>query len=797
MKGVFSKANYVFLFEPDHFEQVFRDEDAKDTYPIRPGFEVLRYYREVLKKSTLNGVYGLTASQGLHWKQFRTKVNPVLLKRNNIKIYARGLDNIAEESVSRIAKLNDQKDFQWEFELEIKKWALESVALIGLGTRLGCLKDDLKIDDPASQLMQCVEDIIELTYQLEIMPSPWRYISTPNYRRIIEVFELQWKGHDIPEADKSIIEKLLAIDEKEKENSPYLRACLKEALRIYHVVPINMRRTTKEHVVGGYHIPKGEFLPERWLVDKNDPLYYGNTHPMVSLPFGFGTRSCIGRRIAELEIDIFVKRLLDTFKITWEGPPANLENVNTRPLSAQANSEEVKPFSAMPGLSSLPIIGPLQHFLPVIGEIGPDAQLFNKLGDLSAKYGPIMQMKGVFARGHFVFLFEPEHFDQVYRAEESSPLRPGFESLTYYREEIKKSTFDGVYGLTTAQGRKWRDFRTKVNPAMLKPKIIKLYAPGLEQIADELVARITKLKDQGDFLDNNFEHEITKWSLESVALVGLGSRLGCLSEDLTNDHPASKLMKCAKDMLDLAFKLEFMPSPWRYISTPAYKKIIKVFDTQWEISEMFINLAKKTINERGHDIPDEDKSIIEKLLSIDEKVAFAVMSLLYRLAVNPEAQEKLRQEIRSKESNRYLKACLKESLRIWHVIPANLRRTSKEHVVGGYQIPKGVDVIAPNQYLSNLDKHYPRAKEFLPERWLVEKHHLLYHGNTHPMVSLPFGFGVRSCIGRRIAELEIEILMKRLLDVYEVSWEGPPVKLVTKLANALEKPLRFRFKPAK
>lgn len=72
------------------------------------------------------------------------------------------------------------------------------------------------------------------------------------------------------------------------------------------------------------------------------------------------------------------------------------------------------------------------------------------------------------------------------------------------------------------------------------------------------------------------------------------------------------------------------------------------------------------------------------------QVTFAFTSLLYRLAVNPEAQDKLREEIRSKETNRYLKACLKESLRIWHVIPANLRRTSKEHVVGGYQIPKGV-----------------------------------------------------------------------------------------------------------
>lgn len=94
--------------------------------------------------------------------------------------------------------------------------------------------------------------------------------------------------------------------------------------------------------------------------------------------------------------------------------------------------------------------------------------------------------------------------------------------------------------------------------------------------------RITKLKDQGEYLEINFEREITKWSLESVALVGLGSRLGCLSDDLTEDHPASKLMKCAKDIMDLAFKLEFMPNPWRYIATPAYKKIIKAYDTQWE-----------------------------------------------------------------------------------------------------------------------------------------------------------------------------------------------------------------------
>lgn len=36
---------------------------------------------------------------------------------------------------------------------------------------------------------------------------------------------------------------------------------------------------------------------------------------------------------------------------------------------------------------------------------------------------------------------------------------------------------------------------------------------------------------------------------------------------------------------------------------------------------MYINKAKQAINDRGHDVPEEDKSIIEKLLAIDEKVA--------------------------------------------------------------------------------------------------------------------------------------------------------------------------------
>ncbi|CAH2096223.1 unnamed protein product [Euphydryas editha] len=483
----------------------------------------------------------------------------------------------------------------------------------------------------------------------------------------------------------------------------------------------------------------------------------------------------------------------------------------TLPYSTSTKNN-IQPFESIPGLSSLPILGPIHHFIPGIGSVGLRANFCDLSKVLYEKYGSIVKLDGVFARASMVILYEPEHFDQVYRSEDTLPSRPGFETLLYYRTKLRKSVSNGIYGLTVAEGTQWRDFRTKVNQALLKLKLVKLYAPALEEIAGDMVARLKRLQENDNYLDQHFDLEITKWSLESVAVVGLGTRLGCLDDGLTEDHPARILIKCSQDILELSWKLEFFPSLWKYYPTRNFKKMMNTLDLQWDASVKFIKEAKIKINERGHDILEEDKSVIERLLAIDDNVAimmanemlfagidtvgYATTCLLYNLAMNQNVQDKLRDDIYLSEQNsRYLRACLKESLRLFAVLPANLRRTTKDHVVGGYHIPKGIDVIAPNEFLSKMEKHYYRANEFLPERWLVEKSDPLYYGNCHPMVTLPFGFGIRSCVGRRIAELEIEIFIKRLLRDVKVTWQGPPVKVVTKVFNSFKKPYCFKFKP--
>lgn len=56
---------------------------------------------------------------------------------------------------------------------------------------------------------------------------------------------------------------------------------------------------------------------------------------------------------------------------------------------------------------------------------------------------------------------------------------------------------------------------------------------------------------------------------------------------------------------------------------------------------------------------------------------------------------------------------------------------------------------------------FPDPESFRPHRWL-RKNKAGVPGVQHPFGSVPFGYGVRSCLGRRIAELEMQLLLVRV-----------------------------------
>ena len=66
-------------------------------------------------------------------------------------------------------------------------------------------------------------------------------------------------------------------------------------------------------------------------------------------------------------------------------------------------------------------------------------------------------------------------------------------------------------------------------------------------------------------------------------------------------------------------------------------------------------------------------------------------------------------------------------------------------------------------YSSGRDeKNFPDPNSFLPSRWYRDAESGNYKGVHSPYASLPFSMGARSCIGRRIAEVQIILTVAKV-----------------------------------
>lgn len=104
-------------------------------------------------------------------------------------------------------------------------------------------------------------------------------------------------------------------------------------------------------------------------------------------------------------------------------------------------------------------------------------------------------------------------------------------------------------------------------------------------------------------------------------------------------------------------------------------------------------------------------------------------------------------------------------------------------------------MILATRAIALQEVHFERTAEFIPERWLKENNdpqcpHVM---DSHPFAYLPFGFGPRICIGKRFAELEIEVLVARLMREFRVEWNHPDLKFKSTLVNIPDGPLKFKF----
>lgn len=112
-----------------------------------------------------------------------------MLQPKTVRTYIEPVDGVVQDFIERIKSIRDeQNEVPKDFQNEMNKWALETVGIISLDTRLGVLGDIPKDSDP-QKLIQCVHDFFHLSFELEFLPSIWRYYKTPKFQQMMETLD--------------------------------------------------------------------------------------------------------------------------------------------------------------------------------------------------------------------------------------------------------------------------------------------------------------------------------------------------------------------------------------------------------------------------------------------------------------------------------------------------------------------------------------------------------------------------------------------------------------------------------
>jgi cytochrome P450 len=173
-----------------------------------------------------------------------------------------------------------------------------------------------------------------------------------------------------------------------------------------------------------------------------------------------------------------------------------------------------------------------------------------------------------------------------------------------------------------------------------------------------------------------------------------------------------------------------------------------------------LSLLLQATDEDGR--PMSDQELRDELVTVigagHETTATALSWAFERLLRNPAVLDRLTRSL--PDGDEYLDAVIKETLRMRPVILDAARRVTREIELGGYRIPAGALLILSAAAIQFREDLHPSPDEFRPERFLEQP--------PESYTWLPFGGGVRRCIGAAFAQFEMRVVMRAILERAEL-----------------------------
>jgi cytochrome P450 len=179
-----------------------------------------------------------------------------------------------------------------------------------------------------------------------------------------------------------------------------------------------------------------------------------------------------------------------------------------------------------------------------------------------------------------------------------------------------------------------------------------------------------------------------------------------------------------------------------------------------------LSLLLQATHEDGSPMSDVElrDELVTLLVAGHETTATALSWAVERLARDPERLGRLRDEVAAGE-DAYLDAVVKETLRLRPVLPIVVRRLTEAVEIGGHLLPAGTKVAPCIYLLHRREDVYDDPHSFRPERFLDQP------AGTYTWI--PFGGGVRRCLGASFALLEMKQVLAALVERLDIQPSRP------------------------
>jgi cytochrome P450 len=378
------------------------------------------------------------------------------------------------------------------------------------------------------------------------------------------------------------------------------------------------------------------------------------------------------------------------------------------------------------------------------------------------EYGDILRLKG--AIGQAVILGSPELVKQVLVDRYAKYQQ---KSQSYIVLRILMGN-----GLVTSEGEFWRGQRKLVQPAFHRKRLDAIFGMMVERTLDTL-ANVGKVAASGKAFD--IVPTLSHLTLDIISRAMFSSDVqGAASEVSRHIHVLNEyaLRMLRNPLLFLLPKRIRLPGTWGPVgSLNSLHRIVggiiqsrrKNPEERDDLLSMLLSACEE---ETGKGMTDEQlrDEVMTIFVAGHETTANAMAWLLYLVSKHRDVEEKLLAEIAAKwpaeglttanlQNFTYTRQVIEESLRVFPSIWSVGRRCTEEDSLGGYEIPAGMNMVAPIFYFHWSERFWKSPEKFDPERFTPER-----RPAADSMIYFPFGAGPRSCIGNHFAMQELMIM---------------------------------------